>query len=141
MTRKRSNAAIEYPELDPVNERYSAPPGFEHEDLTTGYEILDQPRGATDPRSTAAKIGRDIAKGRRDERLRQRREKVNAVGRIEDDALAHQRVQEARRAGQPVHPTDLAAAERHIDRHGLVPKRSTIDRLIEQGRRLRREAS
>jgi hypothetical protein len=141
MAKNKTSAAIEYPELDPVNERYTRSWAEQYgEDMSTGYEMQDQPP-PPGPRSTPTKIVQGLKKARQQDRRRQHREVNEAAGQIEDRREAYERVQEARRTRRPSSPADQAKAARHALETGIVKPKSTVQQLIEQGRRQRRDAS
>jgi nucleotide-binding universal stress UspA family protein len=120
----------------------------------------DQERAASEADRLAAIFGPDVLIGlatdqvtpsrrpssaqqhvrERNQALRQRQREDQAadlavVAALDQDRQAYDRYQ--------AHPTeqDQHAAYRHAQRHNLVPKRSTVDKLIRQGEQARRVRS
>jgi hypothetical protein len=105
--------------------------GIFGEDITIGL-ATDEPARSRRPSSAQAMVkDRDeaLAELRREDQARD----MATVQALARDRAAFERVE----AGQGTEQ-DRIAAHRHATRHGLIPKRSTVEKLIAQGERQRR---
>jgi hypothetical protein len=100
----------------------------------TGYEPMDAP--VSSGHSSADTMAQDHHQALRDYHREQRDADLATVQALAQDRAAFERVE----AGQG-NEADRRAAHRHGRRNGLIPKRSTVDKLIAQGARQRRVAT
>jgi hypothetical protein len=99
------------------------------EDILVGLPTDPAPTGK--PTRSAQLYGRRRDQAMRARRLTAAKETISTAAALDADRRAYDRVLDQAQEGHPVSPADLLAAERHAKRHGLVPVKTSAEKMAD----------